>query len=267
MRVVNLASRMFYKLHGLFLPELFSPSEDDVYLVSYPRSGNTWMRTIISNLLYRKSVDGLKDLQYYVPDIHVKTYADEVVPAKFHVIKSHFAYQNNSNNIKKYKRVVYIIRDPRDVVLSHYRYQKYLSSYNSGFENFFIDWINGRVWPCSWQEHVNSWTGDGTHELEINLHVIRYEDLLSDTTGQIVKLIDFLEFDISREAIQQAIASASAEKMRLKEKHSMREEEKADGFQFIGAAKSKQWKDKLTNDQLDVITKYAGAAMERFGYI
>jgi estrone sulfotransferase len=245
---------------------LFTPNDKDIYLVSYPRSGNTWMRVLISELLYGESGESIKSLDYYVPDIHVETCADNVIPAPFHCIKSHFPY-NYHSPASNYKQVIYLIRDPRDVILSHYRYQEKLAHYSFGFEQFIIDWLNGRIWPCSWQEHVNSWTVGNIQNKNLNLYIVRYEDLLSDTERQILELTSSLGLNVTKEAVQRAVASATIEKMRMKEARGMRASEKAQGFQFIGPATSKVWKDKLTLHQLDVINSYAGDAMERHGYI
>jgi estrone sulfotransferase len=246
--------------------ELFAPNEKDIYLVSYPRSGNTWMRVLISELLYGESGESIKSLDYYVPDIYEETYADNVIPAPFHCVKSHSPcnYHSPSSN---YKQVIYLIRDPRDVVLSYYRYQGKLAHYSFGFEQFIIDWLNGRIWPCSWQEHVNSWTGGNIQNKNLNLYVVRYEDLLSDTERQILELTSSLGLNVTKEAVQRAVASANVENMRMKEAQGMRASEKAQGFQFIGLATSKAWKDTLTLHQLDLINSYAGHAMERHGYI
>lgn len=255
----HLMSRVFYKLYILLSSETFSPNTDDIYLVSYPRSGNTWMRVIMSELLYGESGESIKDLQHYVPDIHVKTRASDVIDADRHIVKSHYTYR------RSYGNVVYIVRDPRDVVLSHYRYQEKLKYHHGRFDQFLLDWVNGRIWPCSWLEHVNSWTGRGIQDRD--LLIIRYENLLSDAVGQICKIIEFFRFDVNQEAVERAVAAASVEKMRLREKHGMREEEKAEGFQFIGPATSNQWQDKMTSAQVDLIVRHSKAAMERHGYV
>lgn len=246
--------------------ELFAPSDKDIYLVSYPRSGNTWMRVLIAELLYGESGEGIKALDYYIPDIHIKTHKNEVIPAPFHFVKSHFPANRHPFPWSNYRQVIYLIRDPRDVVLSYYRYREKLSHYSFGFEQFIIDWLNGRIWPCSWQEHVNSWTGGNMQNSELSLHIIRYEDLLSDTEGQLLQLAGLLRLDTTKGAVQRAVASANIEKMRLREEKGMRESEKAKGFQFIGPATCREWKDKLTSHQLDLINRYAGDAMDRHGY-
>jgi len=111
----------------------------DVFLVSYPRSGNTWLRNIIAEIIYGESGTKLGDVGKYIPDIG-KYNVDEMDLKFPRVIKSHDTYNET------YRRVIYIIRDPRDVILSYYKYHSQLK-YSSTFENFVIEVNNGNIWP------------------------------------------------------------------------------------------------------------------------
>jgi Sulfotransferase domain len=90
---------------------------DDTFLVSYPKSGNTWMRFLIANLLQQDPPVGLLDADCLIPivDGKSKRFFDEMKSPR--IIKSHFSF------IPAYKRVIYVVRDPRDVVMSQYHYQ------------------------------------------------------------------------------------------------------------------------------------------------
>ena len=142
MRVNKLISQLFYRLYLVFSEvkhevEVFVPTEYDYYLVSYPRSGNTWVRVLLAELLYKASGDNLRELQYYIPDIYVRTHVNDIINSKFHIVKSHEKYCKAPRKMEKYKRVIYLIRDPRDVVLSHHRYHRHLRGYSEGFDSFF----------------------------------------------------------------------------------------------------------------------------------
>src|SRR5215470_17884303 len=90
---------------------------DDTFLVSYPKSGNTWMRFLIANLLQQNPPVGLLDADDLIPivDGKSKKFFDNMKSPR--IIKSHFSF------IPAYKRVIYVVRDPRDVVMSQYHYQ------------------------------------------------------------------------------------------------------------------------------------------------
>lgn len=246
--------------------KLFEPTEKDTFLVSYPRSGNTWLRAIISEILYQTSAESIEQLQYYVPDIHINTLKSNVISSDFNVIKSHFPYGIDRQRTDKYQKIIYVIRDPRDVVISYYRYLLGRGSYYSNFETFLLDWLNGRIWPCSWQEHINSWTGLNSSKY-FDLQIVRYEELVSDKENQIIKLAQMLNVEIDIQRAKEIIDLTSREQMRLKEKQGMPKHERAESLQFIGLATHKQWKTKLTVEQSNLIVEYFGRTMKQHGYI
>src|SRR5215831_10005136 len=88
--------------------ELFEPGLDDVHLASYPRSGNTWLRAVIAEIMFGDSGANIKDLDRYVPDIYVPQLRASVVPATFHVIKTHEPYHHEQR--RRLKQSIYIVR-------------------------------------------------------------------------------------------------------------------------------------------------------------
>jgi hypothetical protein len=257
----------------------FVPSDKDVYLVSYPRSGNTWMRVILSELLYGYSPESIKDLQNFVPDIHVDSPLLSAMPvAEFHAVKSHFQYCISTSALKDsrstlapmhYQRVIYIVRDPRDVAISYYKYLKKLQDYNASFDDFLQDWLTGRIWPCSWQEHVNSWLGsrniNSTYST-YKLHLVRYEDMVANPLHQLSQIAQFLNLSLNNDELERIVSSASVEQMRSREQSGMPAYEKAEGYKFISSAAIGQWKNELSESNLALVNKYASQAMELLSY-
>ena len=91
----------------------------DTFVVSYPKSGNTWVRFIIANMLTEELVT-MKSVHDFVPDIYTSAdYINSYESPRF--IKSHHPY------FTKYPKIIYISRDYRDVVISYYHYQIGLS--------------------------------------------------------------------------------------------------------------------------------------------
>src|SRR5881227_2930975 len=78
---------------------------DDVFLVSYPRSGNTWIRFLIGNLIYPNDPVTFANLEQRIPSIY--TYPNHVLRRLPRVLKSHEVFD------PRYPRVIYIVRDPR----------------------------------------------------------------------------------------------------------------------------------------------------------
>jgi hypothetical protein len=90
---------------------------DDTFLVSFPRSGNTWTRFLVCNLINPDDPVGFAQLEsripeiYDTPDRHLRAFP------RPRIIKSHECFD------PRYKKIIYIVRDPRDVFLSYYEFQ------------------------------------------------------------------------------------------------------------------------------------------------
>ena len=217
-KIRNKLSWQFYKLSKLFKPkeeEKFTPSEKDIYLVSYPRSGNTWMRVMLAELLYGESGQSLAELGYYMPDSKKLQSIKNTVKSNFHIIKTHDPFMLLRPS-EKFRKVIYLIRDPRDVVISWHRFSA-VSYYKNDLNQFVIEWVTGRIYPSSWSEHVSSWTGPGYERLNNDICVIKYEDLLEDTYSNLRRVVDFIELKKNEDELTNAIKKASKQSMREKE--------------------------------------------------
>ena len=218
---------------------------------------------MLAELLYGQSGKTLTDLNFFIPDIHFPPL--RVIKADTHIVKSHFPFSYGLDS-SKYKKVIYIIRNPKDVAGSYYRYLGY-HGYQGDFSKFLEDWLAGRIWPSSWREHIVSWIGIGSDKIPVDLCLIKYEDLISDTIGQINRVVTFLGIMKDKETIIKAIETASPDNMRKKEQMRIRTREGDPGMKFIGEAKSGSWKNKLTKDQALMIEECLSKEMKEFGYL
>lgn len=244
----------------------YRPGRRDVHLVCYPRSGSTWVRAVVAEAMFGGSGETLEDLDHYCPDIHARTPASRIQPAPFHLVKSHWpmAPQYRSD---QYARVVYLLRDPRDVVLSHFRYLTGLGRYGGGFEEFLADWLYGRVYPCSWAEHVLSWLAPAGAPRDCSILRVRYEDLTADPAGGFARLLEFLDLNCGPERLTEILRSSSPECLRRKERRGMRPSLQAENLEFIGPARAGRWRKELSDRQVACISDFAGPAMKIAGYL
>jgi hypothetical protein len=90
---------------------------DDVFLTSYPRSGNTWTRFLVGNLAHTEEAVTFLNVERLVPDMnkHGDYYLRHLPRPR--ILKSHEVFD------PRYKRVIYIVRDPRDVAVSNYHWE------------------------------------------------------------------------------------------------------------------------------------------------
>ena len=164
------------------------------------------------------------------------------------------------------KRAIYILRDPRDVAVSYYRYLHGLGKYESDLDAFLADWLTCRIWPCSWREHVASWIGGSLKSTRDELLIIRYEDLIHDPQDHVRAIAQYLGYPLNRSRLNDVLVKTTSDEMRRKEKAGMRKSERANGFQFIGSAKAGSWRDSLSERQEALISESLGTVMGQFGY-
>src|SRR5579864_3903338 len=90
---------------------------DDTFLVSYPKSGNTWTRFLIANLVYPEKHPDFSNINELIPDPEALSKRHLGQLPRPRILKSHQYFD------PRYERVICIVRDPRDVVLSEYHFQ------------------------------------------------------------------------------------------------------------------------------------------------
>jgi hypothetical protein len=131
-RVVALSQRL--RRPGRFYPD----AARDIFLVTYPRSGTTWISCVAAELLFQTSPKSLTEIGWFVPDMHDLPEKSVVPPAGAYLVKSHFPLDSLHGIplFGDYRRVIYLLRDPRDVMLSHHRYVRYLSRYTGDLKEF-----------------------------------------------------------------------------------------------------------------------------------
>lgn len=239
--------------------------DDDIWLTSYPRSGNTWTRFLVGNLLYDEPVTFL-NVERLVPDMY-KT-ADWVMRRlpRPRVMKSHECFD------PRYRKVIYIIRDPRDVAISNYNFEIKLRSVREGttLEEFIPRWVEGVYWRRigSWADHVNSWLS--TRQGQPCFLLVHYEQLQSNPQEELARIAEFVGLQTNSERIGRAVELSSAQNMRRMEKTQADKwvatsHTRADK-PFVGQASSGGWRSRLSEQSLVHLESQWGPLMQKLGY-
>lgn len=183
---------------------------DDVFLTSYPRSGNTWTRFLVGNLVHTEQAVTFLNVERLVPDMykHSDRYLRNLPRPR--IMKSHEVFD------PRYKRVIYIVRDPRDVAVSQYHWEMKQRSVQEEcpIEDFVPEWIAGKYWDrlANWGDHVTSWMST-RHGYE-GFVILRYEDLIADPNRELIKVARLLAIDPTPERLSRAAELSSADRMR-----------------------------------------------------
>jgi Sulfotransferase domain len=238
---------------------------DDVILASYPKSGNTWSRFLIANLLYPEQHPNWGNIDRLIPAPEVMTKREFERAPRPRIIRTHDAYD------PRYQRVINIVRDPRDVALSQYHHhrKRKLIADDHPFESFLPRFLAGETnHHGSWKQNVGSWlaarNGDSGYLL------LRYEDMLLDTQHELSRICSFLGMEASPERLSAAVAQSSPQEMRRLEQMQADQCGLTKGTRqdlpFVRTAKSGNWKSDMPESCVAAIEAAWGPVMQWLGY-
>jgi hypothetical protein len=172
--------------------EKFVPRPDDIFIVTYPRSGTTWMQMI----LYQLTTEGNLDFP------HITTVcpwferslkdgtAYNALPGP-RVFKSHLSYHKIPKWPCKY---IYVARDGKDVAVSYYHFYTTHMGFKGTFDEFFELFLKGEIHCGSWFRHVCGWW---EHRDDPNVLFLRYEELAADLPGCLRRISAFCGLEIA----------------------------------------------------------------------
>ena len=196
-----------------------------IWLASYPKSGNTWVRSIVASLIYSNNgifnFDLLENIRQFPTAKHFKKFTKDIgnlneikkywIPAqdfinldnKVKFFKTHhinckidnYSFTNKENTLA----TIYIVRDPRNLVSSisnHYsksleESKNFLLSprYIGGYKKFGETKKNNLTTILgSWKEHYKFWKNNND-----NFLLIKYEDLIAKTENELIRIVTFLK--------------------------------------------------------------------------
>ena len=209
-----------------------------IWLASYPKSGNTWVRLFLNKLLYSKNIPldinniqiqqfpNKKHFNSFVNDLGsinelVQNYTNAQafinLDKKIKLLKTHSANWTSGNykftNYENTLGTIYIVRDPRNVITSiknHYSKNDYEDALSFMINKkkfigsrYVKEEFNIPVLISSWSNHYNSWK-----KLNKNYILIKYENLLSDPMKEFNKISNFIEKKIKRNFSDEDIKSS-----------------------------------------------------------
>jgi hypothetical protein len=245
---------------------------DDIFLVSYPRSGNTWTRFLLGNLIYQNDPVTFSNIESRIPEIYFNHDRFLRQLRRPRVLKSHESFQPH------YPRVIYIARDPRDVAVSFYHHNVKARNISDDYPmaSFVPRFIAGEFDRKfgSWRDNVLSWTV--LRKDDPRFLMLRYEDMKRDPMTALSNIVAFLKrcsfhrIDASAAAFERAIELSSAERMRDLEEQEAGSWVLTKGTRsdkpFVRSAISGGWKSQLGEESVTAIESSWGDLMQSLGY-
>jgi hypothetical protein len=181
------------------------------------------------------------------------------------IIKSHQYFD------PRYKRVIYVVRDPRDVALSQFHFHRKRRLIEDGYppEKFVARFVAGETGPYgSWGENVAGWLA--TRQNRPGFLLLRYEDMLEDAARELNKVASFLEISANEERIANAVRRSAADEMRKLEKSqahlwSSTKDTRKD-VPFVRSAEAGGWRTGLPQGAVAQLEAAWGHLMTYLGY-
>ena len=205
----------------------FGLKQDDIVMAFYPKTGSTWVRIFLYNLLsQRKSEDSFTfdEVNGTMPNFGAKNFG-AVWPFKGvpKFVKTHrnfykFLYDKN--------KIVLFIRHPKDVMISYYHYAiaKKELNFNGTFEDLLRHPLMGLE---SYMKFYASWIPNADL-------IIKYEDLRKNPNDVFYNLVQFLKLDFTNDQVITALEVSSIDNTRKAQKKSSQSHQSRfkDGFVF-----------------------------------
>lgn len=271
------------------------------WLASYPKSGNTWLRAFLSNLLSTEespiSINSLNTahiassrtwldevLAFSTADLerrevlalrpYVYAWAHKEAKApllcKVHDANSDFFQTASLFSHDSMTKAVYVIRNPLDVVVSlanHLNVSISQAVNNICDQEFTLVENNLRQQVpqilLNWSQHVQSWVD----QQDLNIHVIRYEDMHADAHGSFSKVASFLDIERDSTEFARAIRNSSFDVLHAQEEIEPFLERLVPSKAFFRSGRVGEWREVLSKEEVERVISVNRDVMIRFGYL
>ena len=270
-----------------------------VWLASYPKSGNTWLRAFLHNQIANpdEPVDINDFMQLSVGDTLKEWYAEvagrdisrlsekDIAQMRPQVHRRLSELSKNSVFVKTHNILgidrgvplitmevtvgaIYVVRNPLDLVLSlapHFGLTIDQAIEMMAMEEARTppDRANVEQFLSSWSSHVKSWT----RQAHDRIHVVRYEDMHLSPIDTFERIAKFLEVEFPIDRIEKAVRFSSFDVLRAQEDQHDFRERSIHADKFFRAGKAGAWRDRLSRRQIEAVVNRHREQMARFDYL
>lgn len=185
---------------------------DDTIICSYPRSGSHWVLEVASMLIRRRTTHSA---QLNSLDI-IPAVALDGIPSP-RIFKTHFRFHQLPEQFRKNRsKVIYCIRNPKDVAVSVYNLcRSYRDMHYSGtWDQFLKEFCKGNVAYSSWFDNVKSFEKVRESDNTYPIHFVYYEEMKKDPEREIKRLAKFLDMPLDKHTLETILDKTSIESMR-----------------------------------------------------
>ncbi len=273
------------------------------WIVSYPKSGNTFLRSLISAYFFSDSgkfdfdlllnISQFPSLKFSKNDLFSrKDAAQNWILNQNHFFNKNDTFLKTHNTLQEYEGykftslkqthgAIYVVRDPRNIILSmshHYSlsfyeaYNKLIDTNASLLEKTFNNDHSNFTFLSSWSKHYKSWRDNN----EFKILFLKYEDFENDIEKEFKKVLLFIyelkkeKFVLDENKFLNAIKSTNFNNLRNKEKISGFEEsvynDKGKKLNFFNLGFQNRWQKKLPDDIVQKVNTNLKEELIELGY-
>ncbi|XP_062043659.1 amine sulfotransferase-like [Lepus europaeus] len=196
----------------------FAIRDDDVFIITYPKSGTIWTQQILSLIYYVKhrnrteninTIDRAPVLEYNFFNVD---FEKRQSPRLF---ASHLPYYLVPKGLKNKKaKIIYVYRNPKDILVSYFHFANWVITFEptDTIERFMGKFLDGKVVGSLWFDHIRGWY---EHKHDFNILFMMYEDMKKDLRSSVIKISQFLERELSEEDVDAVVRQATFENMKF----------------------------------------------------
>ncbi|KAA0723912.1 Sulfotransferase family cytosolic 2B member 1 [Triplophysa tibetana] len=247
----------------------FKFQDTDTVIVTYPKSGTTWMQEIITLVLNKGDPTLARSQPNWLRAPWLEQYyCRQILQASTgpRIITTHLPYHILAPALRDSKaKVIYVARNPKDVAVSYYHFHKMANFLPDPgtFSEFLSDFLEGTVHYGSWFDHVKGWT-DHAQNFQKFLY-ITYEEMCQDLHGSLKKVCRFLQCSLTEEELKfsQKHCSFNSMEENIMVNYTLIPQEIMDHSKgkFMRKGKIGDWKNMFTEEQSDVFDAVYSAQM------
>ena len=221
----------------------------NIFSIGYPKSGTSWVKRLLIDTIPR----GVERTGEY----------ERSTDQSYQIWKRHWSVKEANRHGIDFSKIIFIVRDVRDIIISAMGYFD-IDTIDGAIDNIskgdFISAAIGELLP--WNRYVEEWLG-------ASAYVVRYKDLLTNDIRETTKILQYLGVEALSEDVRLAVINNRFDNKKealLKNFRKTHDVNDLYDYNFLRVGKTGQYKTKLNDYHLEIITKLFGDTMLKLGY-